>query len=52
MIIGLAIIILAMIRFEPITFALFMSVGVLVMGVAIVLYFYVVIKDLRLHKVI
>ncbi len=52
MIIGLAITILAMIRLEPIIFALFMSVGVLIMGVAILLYLYVVIKDLKLHKVI
>lgn len=52
MIIGLVITILAMIRLEPILFALFMSVGVLVMGIAILLYLYVVIKDLRLHKVI
>lgn len=52
MIIGLAITILAMIRLEPLIFALFMTVGVLAMTIAILLYFYVVIKDLRLHKVI
>lgn len=52
MIIGLAITILAMIRLEPLIFALFMSAGVLIMGVAILLYFYVVMKDLKLHKVI
>lgn len=52
MIIGLTITILAMIRFEPIIFALFMTVGILAMTIAILLYLYVVIKDLRLHRII